>query len=234
MDIEYTKEIVTKRIQNKETFDKMDYEFRFFYSLGFGTVKLNRKHIAFLRREDRELFVLEDAEKCNKIYDSFLGFVKTAKRHKTSCCKKATGVVVEVEWAKKSIFKKRPNADETLDFFYNIFKEIGFVVEDIRISKVQGTNEDILKLIENRLSGNPELMDLVYDIILKIKDLKKGDTTNIAELINYNPNDGLVDPMIQGTVAHNVSYVCNIMGIQLESHKDSIGGLAYYNKFTKK
>ena len=76
MDIEYTKEMVTKRIQNQDIFDSIDYDFRFFYSLEFGTVKLSRDKIAFLRREDRELYIL-DGDKCNKIYDDFMLFVKS-------------------------------------------------------------------------------------------------------------------------------------------------------------
>lgn len=114
-----------KRIQNQEKFNKLDYEFRFFYSLRFGEIKLSPNLLAYLTFPDRRLFILEDRERCNKIFDDFLEFVKTANKHIKPKKGINAGIITEVEWARKFKywFKKKPSADETKDYLINVLYE---------------------------------------------------------------------------------------------------------------
>ena len=114
-----------RRIQNQENFNKLDYDFRLFYSLHFGEIKLSPKMVAFLTFPDRKLILLEDREKCGKIFNDFLSFVKTAQKFEKHKKGLRTGVGVEVKWARKPKywFKKKPSADETKDYLYGVLKE---------------------------------------------------------------------------------------------------------------
>ena len=95
-------------------------------------------------------------------------------------------------------------------------------------------SDELKKIVENSLrEADKELSDIIYDVVLKIVDLKEGKKTSIAELINYDSNTSLVDPLTQGTVSSYVDYVCSKIGIKLERKDRSFGGLAYFNKFVK-
>ncbi len=136
-----------KRMQNQEKFNKLDYDFRFFYSLRFGEVKLSPNMIAFLSFPDRRLMILEDKEKCNKIFDNFLEFVKNAGKYKYSKPKRglATGISTEVEWAKKSKYwlKKKPSDDETRDYLYDILNENNLLDEKTKRENTPTTKLNI-------------------------------------------------------------------------------------------
>ena len=114
-----------KGIQNQDKFNKLDFDFRLFYSLDFGEVKLSPSLIAFLSFPDRRLIILEDKEKCNEIFNDFLGFVKTAHKYIKPKKGLSLGVVTEVAWAKKPKYwlKKKPSPDETKDFLFAVLKE---------------------------------------------------------------------------------------------------------------
>lgn len=77
------------------------------------------------------------------------------------------------------------------------------------------------------------MFNTVYDIVLKINNLKQGTTTSIANLIDYKPEISFVEPIIQGKVGICIDHVCKRMNINLEVKKNEIGGLAYFNEFTK-
>lgn len=93
--------------------------------------------------------------------------------------------------------------------------------------------KEILMVVKETLEDDKDLVDVVTDIVIKIKELKKGATTSIAELIDYNKELKSVSPLTQGKVSFYVKQVCEKMGIKIESSKDSIGGLAYFDKFKK-
>ena len=94
-------------------------------------------------------------------------------------------------------------------------------------------NEQIKETIKNYVeTENQELTNLVFDIVVKINDLKKKKTTSIAELIGYNPNVAYVEPLKQGEVSYIVNKICKELNIKLEYDK-SLGGLAYMQKFIK-
>ena len=76
-------------------------------------------------------------------------------------------------------------------------------------------SDELKKIVENSLrESDKELSDIICDVVLKIVDLKEGKKTSIAELINYDSNTSLVDPLTQGTVGSYVDYVCSKIGIK--------------------
>ena len=94
------------------------------------------------------------------------------------------------------------------------------------------TNEELTKTIKE-VVDNKDLSDLVLNIILKIKDLPSGTKTTLAKLIDYKPEKSFISPLIQGKVRYCVEEVCKQIEIKLEKERDSIGGLAYFDEFTK-
>lgn len=230
-----------KRMQNQEKFNKLDYDFRFFYSLRFGEVKLSPNLLAFLTFPDRRLFILEDKEKCNKIFDNFLEFVKTANKYIKPKKGLATGIITEVVWAKKTKywFKKKPSADETKDYLYGVLNENNLLDEKTKWENTPTTksnfDEKLKSVVNDICIGNDcqNLIENVYDITFKIYNLQKGTTTTIAKLIDYKPEVSFVEPIIQGKISRCVKESCKRIEIRLESNKDKIGGLAYFNEFTK-
>ena len=230
-----------KRIENQEKFNKLDYDFRFFYSLRFGEVKLSPNTIAFLTFPDRRLIILEDKQICGQVFNNFLNFVKTAHKYKKPKKGLATGVITEVEWAKKPKYwlKKKPAATETKDYLFAVLKENDLLDEKTKLENTPSTEinfDEKLKSVVNDVCIQRECQDLfntVYDIVLKINNLKQGTTTSIANLIDYKPEISFVEPIIQGKVGICIDHVCKRMNINLEVKKNEIGGLAYFNEFTK-
>jgi len=95
------------------------------------------------------------------------------------------------------------------------------------------TNEELIKTIEEVVENNNELTNLIFDIILKIKDLPSGTKTTLAKLIDYKPEESFISPLTQGKVRYCVKEVCKKIEIKLEEERDSIGGLAYFDEFIK-
>ena len=230
-----------QRMQSQEKFNKLDYDFRFFYSLRFGEVKLSPNLLAFLTFPDRRLFILEDKEKCNKIFNDFLEFVKTAHNYTKPKRGLATGIITEVEWTKKPKYwlKKKPSADETREYLYGVLNENNLLDEKTKWENTPTTKSNIdekLKSIVNDICiGNDcrNLIEDVYNIASKIYNLQKGTTTTIAKLIDYKPEVLFVEPIIQVKISRCVKESCKRIEIRLESNKDKIGGLAFFDEFTK-
>ncbi len=94
-------------------------------------------------------------------------------------------------------------------------------------------SDEITQTIKDIVGEDKELISVVSDIVVKIKDLKKGTKTSIAKLIDYNPQISLVEPLIQGKVSYYVNQVCKKLEIKLVDKDKSIGGLAYFVEFKK-
>ena len=75
--------------------------------------------------------------------------------------------------------------------------------------------------------------EIIFEIIKKIIELPNGKETTIAELINYNPEDKFVEPLIQGEINYFVKEICHKINVNYTNTDDSIGGLAFYIKFKK-
>ena len=73
----------------------------------------------------------------------------------------------------------------------------------------------------------------INEIVNKIKELPFNTETTIAELINYNPEENFVEPLIQGQITNTVEEICRKENIYIERNKDEKGGLAFYGKFKK-
>ena len=96
------------------------------------------------------------------------------------------------------------------------------------------TDENLKKIIEEVIGNNDPYWNMpVFDIIKKVIDLRAETTTTIADLINYNPNETFVEPMMQGQIRKLVEETCKRLKIELEENRDSFGGLAYYYQFKK-
>ena len=100
---------------------------------------------------------------------------------------------------------------------------------------ISKTKKEILKLVADVTENNNELTNVVFDIVNKINDLPNKTITSIAKLIDYKPEESLVEPLMQGKVSRYVRLVCEKIGIRLEApdYDKKFGGLAYFNEFTK-
>lgn len=118
-------------------------------------------------------------------------------------------------------------------------------VENVDQPEVKKTNVDVDKMIsdidrkleeldkekENNKMNNEN--EIINTIINKIKELPLNTETTIAELIDYNPQVNMVDPLTQGINYNKIKAECEKIGIILEENNDEIGGLGYYYKFKK-
>ena len=84
--------------------------------------------------------------------------------------------------------------------------------------------DEVIKEING--NNDKKLNKIVYEIVKKIIDLPEGIDTTIANLIDYNPEKVMVDPLTQGQIIYIVETVCNKLDIKLEMNSDDIGGLA--------
>lgn len=95
-------------------------------------------------------------------------------------------------------------------------------------------DESLRTIIEEIIGSNDVYLNTqVYDIVKKIIDLPYENVTTIANLINYNPNEKYVEPIMQGQIKRLIEETCKKLNIELEENKDKIGGLAYYCEFVK-
>lgn len=95
-------------------------------------------------------------------------------------------------------------------------------------------DENLKTIIEEVIGNNDNYLNMaVYNIMKKIIDLPSETTTTIADLINYNPNETFVEPLIQGQIRRLIKETCKKFNIELEENKDGFGGLAYYYQFKK-
>ncbi|MBO5530314.1 MAG: hypothetical protein J5970_02855 [Bacilli bacterium] len=118
-------------------------------------------------------------------------------------------------------------------------------VENVSQLEVKNPNVDVDKLIsdidkkleeldkekENVKMNNEN--EIINTITNKIKELPLNTEITIAELIGYNPQVNMVDPLTQGMNYNKVKAECEKNGIVLEENSDEIGGLGYYYKFKK-
>lgn len=98
--------------------------------------------------------------------------------------------------------------------------------------------KDIIKNIVNEdenIDANSKQYcnEIIFKIIKEIIDLPDEKETTIAELINYNPENEFVEPLMQGQISYFVKKICNNININYTRTDDSIGGLAFYVKFKK-
>lgn len=94
--------------------------------------------------------------------------------------------------------------------------------------------EDLKKIINEVIEKNDKEWEKpVCEIVKKIIDLPEGVDTTIANLINYNPEKEIIDPLTQGKIANLVVNVCKKMNIGLVLTEDGFGGLAYSYHFKK-
>ena len=116
-------------------------------------------------------------------------------------------------------------------------------INDLKIDKLDTKLEDenLKTIIDEVISNNQEMIGsdiqycntILYDIVKKIIDLPYDNVTTIADLINYNPNEKYVEPIMQGKIRILVDKICKKLNIEIEANKDKIGGLAYYGEFVK-
>lgn len=102
--------------------------------------------------------------------------------------------------------------------------------------------DDKLKIIIKDIVDNDTHIDnnnkqyfneIIFEIMKKIIDLPCERETTIAELINYNPENEFVEPLMQGQISYFVEEICNKINVNYIDTDDSIGGLAFYVKFKK-
>lgn len=101
------------------------------------------------------------------------------------------------------------------------------------------TDENLKAIINDVIKDNEKVIgnkdanykDQVYTILKKIIDLPSETTTTIADLINYNPKETFIEPLIQGQIRRLVKETCKKLNIELEENKDNFGGVAYYYQF---
>lgn len=94
--------------------------------------------------------------------------------------------------------------------------------------------KNIESVVQNIIEGEDKnLVPVIIDLVTKINKLKMNTITNIAKLIDYQPQKTYVEPLVQGKVFYYVKSVCKELGIVLEQNKDGLGGLAYFYEFSK-
>lgn len=113
--------------------------------------------------------------------------------------------------------------------FAQIFNDI--INEEIELKKEYEKSEHILPYGEIE-EVDEDTRDIIFNIVLKIINCPKQKWVSIAELIDYNPELAIVDPLMQGKISRYVHSVCKKIALELIK-EDRIGGLAYFNKFKK-
>jgi len=93
-------------------------------------------------------------------------------------------------------------------------------------------NNEILEVINNTLrEDDKHLANKIYEIANKVLNAPLDTELTIAEVINYNPEIEMIDPLSQGLIKSCIEKVCDKKGLELVRKDDSFGGLAFYNKF---
>lgn len=93
-------------------------------------------------------------------------------------------------------------------------------------------NNEILEVINNTLrEDDKHLANKIYEIANKVLNAPLDTELTIAEVINYNPEVEIIDPLSQGLIKSCIEKICNKTGLKLVRTDDSFGGLAFFSKF---
>lgn len=134
-----------------------------------------------------------------------------------------------------------------IDDLYNVFKNLSVdelinrekELENILNSnefKIRKENEILTGIIDTEESDIKNELNVLKEIILvfnRIKELPMNEETMLATILNYNPSNQVVSPIIQGAFFACIMEICNKNNIVLEVNNDELGGLGYYYKFKK-
>lgn len=134
-----------------------------------------------------------------------------------------------------------------IDVLYDIFKDLSInelINKEKELENILSSNEFKTKKAQEKLIGviNTEESDIISELnVLKeiimvfnrIKELPMNEETMLATIINYNPQNQVVPPIIQGKLFTCIMELCKKNNIALELNNDELGGLGYYYKFRK-
>ena len=74
---------------------------------------------------------------------------------------------------------------------------------------------------------------IIDEVVKKIEEMEFNKEACIADLISYNPETGMVDPMTQGLIYKAVKDECKYKKINFIENPDGFGGVAFFYKFKK-
>lgn len=95
-------------------------------------------------------------------------------------------------------------------------------------------DEELKKIIEQTIGNNdPFWNEPVYTVVKKIIELPNENEITIAKLLNYDPNEAFVDPLIQGKITNLIKEVCKKINIDLVRTGNKFIGLAYNVQYKK-
>jgi len=97
------------------------------------------------------------------------------------------------------------------------------------------SNEELKQIIQGVIGNDdPFWNNQIFVILTKIINLSEGVETTIGQLIDYNPSENNVAPLIQGQIFDIVMNVCKKINMPLEEvNNEEFIGLAYNYKFKK-
>ena len=75
--------------------------------------------------------------------------------------------------------------------------------------------------------------NIVMELIKKVEELPFDKEITIAELINYNPEEENIEPLLQGETYNKLMETCKQKNINILEIEGGFAGLAYYYKFKK-
>ena len=91
---------------------------------------------------------------------------------------------------------------------------------------------DLKSIIENFIEKEDKnLVDIILEIVTKIKNLPNNTKTTISKLIDFKPEKTVINPLKQGKIFRYVRLVCKEININLEQLNKNYGGLAYNFEF---
>lgn len=108
-----------------------------------------------------------------------------------------------------------------------VFGEISDLCNEIK--------DKIVNLILNNSLSNEKVEDnnIVMELIKKVEELPFDKEITIAELINYNPEEENIEPLLQGETYNKLMETCKQKNINILEIEGGFAGLAYYYKFKK-
>ncbi len=184
----------------------------------------------------------------NKVYAIFGGF------HLNNLEGQKAKIEGTIEYIKqndiKLVFLGHCISDKVINYFKQNLKNVRIIklaagktynLFVTPLSSIKGNkmilDKDIKKQIYSTFDKEEEIDDSIADevftIVKKIIALHRNKTFTIAQLINYNAKNDIVNPLRQGKVSYCVKQVCKAFNIELIVTERSFGGLAYHIKHKK-
>lgn len=214
---------------NEEGEDKMNEEFKINKNISFKDEETKKAYLEFLNEVNEYNKKVANGER---------------PEHDISYYSDKFEKTFEID-DKENIHYENDNSKKLEELLDSIDKKLGIKDDDSNIDNLIEKIDNRIAMLESEerfdtiqyliskicIEENEEMKKIIFSIVKDIDDKLNDVETNIAKIINYDPETKFIEPLEQGKILNYVRQICDELNITLVRKKREFGGLAFYSDF---